>query len=205
MSHPLIKYEELDRDNPKLQENFGFLPYGDEEGLQVAVWVSSKMLDAPLWTYLMSVGGAAFFGTEYIVVRAVNLKILVKNVKRKLRSNTPYLLHGVPTMQDDIYCQILVEWDKATAVARGRQLLGTYMAENIEAHFKVQEAKEQQEQQEQLKLEEAKKENSMYNRATKMLPSFSGQQKTETEKAWSNENKRDAYFLGLQTLDLALS
>ena len=196
---PLIKYEEIDQDNPQLQQNFGFLPYGNED-LQVAVWVSSKMIDGPLWTYLMSVGGAGFFGTEYIVVRAVSLKILVKNVKRKLRSDTPYLLHGVPTMQDGIYCQILLEWDKATAVARGRQLLGTYMAENIKAH-----TDKMLKQEDQLKVEAAAaKEKSLYNRATKMLPSFSSKEKkemTEEEK----ERTHAAIGLGLATLNLVLS
>ena len=127
----LVMYQSRDPDDETmmLQKVFGYVPYGDD----FMVRVSPTMGDPIYWTYLMSVGAASFFGTNYYVVRAHDTDGLVKQVTNKLQSKTKYLLHGLPDKSadkngKDCYTQTLVEFDSATSYARGRQLFGSFLS-----------------------------------------------------------------------------
>ena len=161
---PLVEYKlaETNAQTSQIQEKFGYVPYGNGE-TQVMVRVSSKMGDTALWTYLMSIGAAAFFGTEYVIVRGESLQELVFKVEKRMR-HTSYLLHGIPTVEEKFYCQMLLAWEPKTSVIRSRQLLGTFMVDHISS--KVESNVE--------KVKEAEKKRKEDFEASKGLIAFSG-------------------------------
>ena len=155
---PLVEYKLVDTTDTQdstIQEKFGYVPYGNGD-TQVMVRVSSKMGDPVLWTYLMSIGAAAFFGTEYVIVRGASLQELVYKVEKRMR-HTSYLLHGIPTVENKVdYCQMLLAWEPKTSVIRSRQLLGTFMVDHISSKIEYDKDKKKEEM-------EAKKNKSVGN------------------------------------------
>ena len=117
-----------DDDELKLQEYFGYVPYGQE----VMVRFSPSVGEPLYWTYLMSVGGAAAFGTNYAVVKAASIEELVDEVQARLESGVQYLLHGLPSKEEgyDVWRQTLLEWNPAIVYSRGRQLYGSFVAQH---------------------------------------------------------------------------
>jgi hypothetical protein len=108
----------------KLKEQIGYLQFGD-----VMVRPTAAVKDPLFLTHLMSVGGAGFLASDYVVVRAADLPALVKAVQKEL-DGAAYVLHGHPTSHEGRHQQTLLEWDPAIAVRRGRQALGTFIAEH---------------------------------------------------------------------------
>lgn len=153
---PLVEYKlATDAQDSKIQEKFGYVPYGNGD-TQVMVRVSSKMGDPAMWTYLMSIGAAGFFGTEYVIVRGTSLNELVYKVEKRMR-HTSYLLHGIPTVEDKVnYSQMLLAWEPKTSVLRSRQLLGTFMVDHISSKVEYDKEKKKEEM-------EAKKIKSVAN------------------------------------------
>ena len=112
------------------KERIGYLQYGD-----VMVRPTATMADPLFFTHLMSVGGAGFLASDYVVVHAL------------LAGGLTYVLHGYPMAQDGKYRQTLLEWDPTIAVTRGRQVIGTFVAEHCASkHAGVHEGEEEYEE-----------------------------------------------------------
>ena len=124
------------------KERIGYLQYGD-----VMVRPTATMADPLFFTHLMSVGGAGFLASDYVVVQADDLPTLVTEVQALLAGGLTYVLHGYPMAQDGKYRQTLLEWDPTIAVTRGRQVIGTFVAEHCASkHAGVHEGEEEDEE-----------------------------------------------------------
>ena len=124
------------------KERIGYLQYGD-----VMVRPTATMADPLFFTHLMCVGGAGFLASDYVVVQADDLPTLVTEVQALLAGGLTYVLHGYPMAQDGKYRQTLLEWDPTIAVTRGRQVIGTFVAEHCASkHAGVHEGEEEYEE-----------------------------------------------------------
>jgi len=129
----LIMYDKFDENTRQLQEKVGYFPYGVAPN-KVMVSVSSHLGDAALWVYLMSIGAAGFFASNYVTMKSKeSLEMLVKTVRHYLRKEPLYLLHGTPyyNAKEKTYVQTLLLWDADVHESRCRQLLGTFVADHI--------------------------------------------------------------------------
>ena len=114
----------------KQKERIGYLQFGE-----VMVRPTAAVKDPLLLTYLMSVGGAGFLASNYVVVRAASLPELVKAVQKEMEGGAAYILHGHPSSHEGRYQQTLLEWDPSVAVTRGRQVMGTFIAEHCGSKY----------------------------------------------------------------------
>ena len=140
----LVSYDKVDTENIDLQKRAGFMPYGNGE-LKVMVYVSPRLGDPSLWLYLMSVGGAGFFASRYVMLKSKTFSRLVKKVRNFMNKDSVYLLHGVPSKDPnkDIYRQTLLLWDNDLYETRSKQVLGTFIARHIGAkvNYEMEEEK----------------------------------------------------------------
>jgi hypothetical protein len=148
----LIIYDKVgtSQDTLQLQKKMGYLPYGVYPH-QVMVMVSSNLGDAPLWLYLMSVGGAGFFSSNYCVVKEEgSLDKLVRLVRHYLK-RSPYILHGTPyhVAKDNTYVQILLQWDSSLHNSRCKQLVGTFVADHIASKITFDQKEEEKKREEE--------------------------------------------------------
>jgi hypothetical protein len=121
----VITYQKKETDPrlSSLQNSYGYTAFGPE----VMIWVSAELGDRMFWVHLMGAGGAAFFASDYVLVRAISVDDLVKQVRLKLESGVQYLLHGLPFISDNMCSQGLVKWDPEFVSVRKRQLFGSLM------------------------------------------------------------------------------
>ena len=150
----LLTYDKVDTANLDMQKRAGFVPYGTGD-TKVMVYISPRLGDPSLWLYLMSVGGAAFFASKYVMLKSKTFDILVKKVRYFLKKDALYVLHGVPSKDPykQLYRQTLLQWDTDLYNNRSKQVLGTFIAQHIgsKINYEMEEEKKRHENIEQKK------------------------------------------------------